>query len=55
MKKRESLSGQIVAANLLLVVAALFAAAAASSLDLNFNDQRLSFEQQPLDATRRTG
>ena len=43
MKKRESLSGQIVAANLLLVVAALFAAAAASSLDLNFNDQRLSF------------
>jgi two-component system, NarL family, sensor histidine kinase UhpB len=43
MKKRESLSGQIIAANLLLVVAALFAAAAASSLDLNFNDQRLSF------------
>jgi len=43
MKKRESLSGQIVAANLLLVVAALFAATAASSLDLKFNDQRLSF------------
>ena len=43
MKKRESLSGQIIAANLLLVVAALFAAAAASSLDLNFDDQRLSF------------
>ena len=32
MKKRESLSGQVVAANLLLVVAALFAASAASSL-----------------------
>jgi len=43
MKKRESLSGQIVAANLLLVVAALFAAAAASSLDLNLDDQRLQF------------
>src|SRR5215212_10894848 len=43
MKKRESLSGQVVAANLLLVVAALFAASAASSLDLKFNDQRLSF------------
>jgi two-component system, NarL family, sensor histidine kinase UhpB len=43
MKKRESLSGQIIAANLLLVVAALFAAAAASSLDLSFGDQRLSF------------
>jgi two-component system sensor histidine kinase UhpB len=43
MKKRESLSGQIVAANLLLVVAALFAASAASSLDLKFNDQRLAF------------
>ena len=43
MKKRESLSGQIVAANLLLVVAALFAASAASSLDLDFDDQRLEF------------
>jgi two-component system, NarL family, sensor histidine kinase UhpB len=43
MKKRESLSGQVVAANLLLVVAALFAASAASSLDLKFNDQRLAF------------
>jgi two-component system sensor histidine kinase UhpB len=46
MKKRESresLSGQIVAANLLLVVAALFAASAASSLDLDLNDQRLEF------------
>jgi two-component system sensor histidine kinase UhpB len=43
MKKRESLSGQIIAANLLLIVAALFAAAAASSLDLNFDDQRLAF------------
>ena len=43
MKKRESLSGQVVAANLLLVVAALFAASAASSLDLQFHDQRLSF------------
>jgi two-component system sensor histidine kinase UhpB len=43
MRKRESLSGQIIAANLLLIVAALFAASAASSLDLNFNDQRLAF------------
>jgi two-component system sensor histidine kinase UhpB len=43
MKKRESLSGQIVAANLLLVVAALFAASAASSLDLQLDDQRFSF------------
>jgi two-component system, NarL family, sensor histidine kinase UhpB len=43
MKKRESLSGQIVAANLLLVVAALFAASAASSLDLQLDDQRLQF------------
>jgi two-component system sensor histidine kinase UhpB len=43
MKRRESLSGQIVAANLLLVVAALFAASAASSLDLDVNDQRLEF------------
>ena len=43
MKKRETLSGQIVAANLLLVVAALAAATAASSLDLDLNDQRLEF------------
>jgi two-component system, NarL family, sensor histidine kinase UhpB len=43
MKKRETLSGQIVAANLLLVVAALFAASAASSLDLDLNDQRFEF------------
>lgn len=44
MKKRpESLSGQIVAANLLLVVAALFAASAASSLDLKLHDQRFAF------------
>ena len=43
MKKRESLSGQVVAANLLLVVATLFAASAASSLDLNIDDQRLQF------------
>ena len=43
MKKRESLSGQVVAANLLLVVAALFAASVASSLDLKLNDQRLEF------------
>ena len=43
MKKRESLSGQVVAANLLLVVATLFAASAASSLDLNIDDERLSF------------
>jgi two-component system, NarL family, sensor histidine kinase UhpB len=43
MKRRESLSGQIVAANLLLVVAALFAASAASSLDLQLDDQRLQF------------
>jgi two-component system sensor histidine kinase UhpB len=43
MKKRESLSGQVVAANLLLVVAALFAASAASSLDLQVHDQRLAF------------
>ncbi len=40
---RESLSGQVVAANLLLVVAALFAASAASSLDLTIDDQRLEF------------
>jgi two-component system, NarL family, sensor histidine kinase UhpB len=43
MKRRESLSGQVVAANLLLVVATLFAASAASSLDLNIDDQRLQF------------
>lgn len=43
MKKRESLSGQIVAANLLLVVAALFAASAASSLDLKLDDERFQF------------
>ena len=43
MKKRESLSGQVVAANLLLVVATLFAASAASSLDLNIRDQRIQF------------
>jgi len=43
MKSRQSLSGQIVAANLLLVVAALFAASAASSLDLKLDDQRLEF------------
>jgi two-component system sensor histidine kinase UhpB len=43
MKRRESLSGQILAANLLLVVAALFAASAASSLDLKLDDQRLQF------------
>ena len=43
MKGRESLSGQVVAANLLLVVAALFAASAASSLDLQIEDQRLEF------------
>ncbi len=43
MKKRESLSGQIVAANLLLVVAALFAASAASSLDLRITDERFEF------------
>jgi two-component system sensor histidine kinase UhpB len=43
MKKRQSLSGQVVAANLLLVVAALFAASAASSLDLQLDDQRLQF------------
>ena len=44
MKRRESLSGQIVAANLLLVVAALFAASVASSLDLTVaSDQRLEF------------
>jgi two-component system sensor histidine kinase UhpB len=43
MKKRESLSGQIVAANLLLVVATLFAASAASSLNLEIDDQRLEF------------
>ena len=43
MKKRESLSGQVVAANLLLVVATLFAASAASSLNLNIEDQRLQF------------
>jgi two-component system, NarL family, sensor histidine kinase UhpB len=43
MKRRESLSGQVVAANLLLVVAALFAASVASSLDLHIDDQRLQF------------
>jgi two-component system, NarL family, sensor histidine kinase UhpB len=43
MKKRESLSGQVVAANLLLVVAALFAASAASSLDLEITDERFEF------------
>jgi two-component system sensor histidine kinase UhpB len=43
MKKRESLSGQVVAANLLLVVAALFAASLASSLDLNLTDDRFQF------------
>ena len=43
MKKRESLSGQIVAANLLLVVAALFAASVASSLDLRLDDERFQF------------
>ena len=43
MKKRESLSGQVVAANLLLVVAALFAASAASSLDLRITDERFEF------------
>jgi two-component system sensor histidine kinase UhpB len=43
MKKRESLVGQIIAANLLLVVAALFAASAASSLDLNLDDERFQF------------
>ena len=43
MRKRESLSGQIVAANLLLVVAALFAASAASSLNLELNDERFQF------------
>jgi two-component system sensor histidine kinase UhpB len=43
MKKRGTLSGQIVAANLLLVVAALFAASAASSLDLELGDQRIEF------------
>jgi two-component system sensor histidine kinase UhpB len=43
MKKRESLSGQIVAANLLLVVAALFAASVASSLDLKISDERFEF------------
>lgn len=40
---RPSLSGQIIAANLLLVVAALFAASAASSLDLDLGGERLSF------------
>ena len=43
MKKRESLSGQIIAANLLLVVAALFAASAASSLNLELGDERFQF------------
>jgi two-component system sensor histidine kinase UhpB len=43
MKKRESLSGQVVAANLLLVVAALFAASLASSLDLKLDDDRFQF------------
>ena len=43
MKKRESLSGQVVAANLLLVVAALFAASVASSLDLKITDERFEF------------
>jgi two-component system sensor histidine kinase UhpB len=42
-KKSESLSGQIVAANLLLVVAALFAASLASSLDLQLDDERFQF------------
>ena len=43
MKKRESLVGQIIAANLLLVVAALFAASAASSLNLDLDDDRFQF------------
>ena len=43
LQKRESLSGQIVAANLLLVVAALFAASVASSLDLKLDDERFQF------------
>ena len=43
MKKRESLSGQIVTANLLLVVAALLAASLASSLDLTLDDDRAQF------------
>lgn len=43
MKKRESLSGQVITANLLLVVAALFAASAASSLDLRLDDDRFQF------------
>jgi two-component system sensor histidine kinase UhpB len=43
MKKRESLSGQVVAANLLLVVTALFAASVASSLDLKITDERFEF------------
>jgi two-component system, NarL family, sensor histidine kinase UhpB len=43
MKKRESLSGQVVATNLLLVVATLFAASAASSLNLHIDDERLQF------------
>jgi len=43
VKKRESLSGQIITANLLLVVAALFAASAASSLDLHLDDDRFQF------------
>ena len=42
-QQRESLSGQIVAANLLLVVAALFAASVASSLDLKLDDERFQF------------
>jgi two-component system sensor histidine kinase UhpB len=42
-RRRESLSGQVVAANLLLVVATLFAASAASSLNLEFDDERLQF------------
>jgi two-component system sensor histidine kinase UhpB len=43
MKRRESLSSQIVVANLFLVVATLFAASAASSLDLHIHDDRLRF------------
>jgi two-component system sensor histidine kinase UhpB len=43
MRRRESLVGQVVAANVLLVVAVLFAATAAAGLDLAVNDQRLRF------------
>jgi two-component system sensor histidine kinase UhpB len=42
-RRRESLSGQVVTANLLLIVATLFAASAASSLDLHIHDDRLQF------------